>query len=410
MAQSHRRLAQDEDVRAARHGKYKLDELDPARIAKHLVLFQPTEKGVADILAKARLSIPGIAQTEEVLRVVRYNPFCIMGLARKSKFDPQRAEAEGFIGVLPLTQLGLQTLALGSFNATSPDLRLICQPEERPAGFYMWAVYAPGPLAAGIALFMERISSPLYAGVSLYSRPNTDIGRRYNEVLGLTQGVAIDGIDAPNIWIFPRTARLPLYDSYVPHSGKNDIGIAVARTFDDLMRMAAIRNSVYVGEQECPFDEEYDGNDLSATHLLAFIGDEPVGCLRLRFFADFAKFERMAIRKEFRKSHAAIQLARAGFKLCQKKGYVRVYGHVQEKLVPFWSRFGFRMRENTRRFTFSDFEYVEIVADIERDPAAVTLEADPYVLIRPEGRWHVPGILERSAARPASKSPVGKKR
>ena len=176
------------------------------------------------------------------------------------------------------------------------------------------------------------------------------------------------------------------------------------------MRVAAIRNSVYVGEQECPFDEEYDGNDLSATHLLAFIGDEPVGCLRLRFFADFAKFERMAIRKEFRRSLAAIQLARAGFKLCQKKGYARVYGHVQEKLVPFWSRFGFRMRENTRRFTFSDFEYVEIVADIERDPAAVTLEADPYVLIRPEGRWHVPGILERSAARPASKSPVGKKR
>ncbi len=126
MAQSHRRLAQDEGVRAARYGKYKLDELDPARIAKHLVLFQPTEEGVAEILAKARLSIPGIAQTEEVLRVVRYNPFCIMGLARKSKFDPQAAEAEGFIGVLPLTKLGLQTLALGSFNATSPDLRLIC--------------------------------------------------------------------------------------------------------------------------------------------------------------------------------------------------------------------------------------------------------------------------------------------
>ena len=67
------------------------------------------------------------------------------------------------------------------------------------------------------------------------------------------------------------------------------------------MRVAAIRNSVYIGEQECPYEEEYDGNDLSATHLLAYIGDEPVGCLRLRFFADFAKFERIAIRKEFRK-------------------------------------------------------------------------------------------------------------
>jgi predicted GNAT family N-acyltransferase len=201
-----------------------------------------------------------------------------------------------------------------------------------------------------------------------------------------------------------------LYDSYVPHSGTKSIGITVVRTFDDLMRVAAIRNSVYIGEQECPFDEEYDGNDLSATHLLAYIGDEPVGCLRLRFFADFAKFERMAIRKEFRKSRAAIQLARAGFAFCQKKGYRRVYGHIHERLVGFWSRFGFRVRENSRRFVFSDFEYIEIVAEIERGPQALTLETDPYILIRPEGRWDTPGPLERSASRPATNPATVQKR
>jgi len=27
------------------------------------------------------------------------------------------------------------------------------------------------------------------------------------------------------------------------------------------MRVAAIRNAVYIGEQECPYEEEYDGND-----------------------------------------------------------------------------------------------------------------------------------------------------
>jgi predicted GNAT family N-acyltransferase len=333
-----------------------------------------------------------------------------MALARKSKYDPQAPEAEGFVAVLPLNKLGLQNLALGSFNATSPDLRLVAQPDERPAGLYMWAVYAPGPLAAGIALFMEKVSCAQYTGVNLYSRPNTEVGRKYNEVLGLTHGVTIDGIEAPNIWIFPRIPSPPLYDSYIPNSGKKAIGIAVARTFDDLMRVAAIRNSVYIGEQECPYDEEYDGNDLSATHLLAYIGNEPVGCLRLRFFADFAKFERMAIRKEYRKSHAAIQLARAGFKFCQKKGYSRVYGHIQERLVGFWSRFGFRVMENSRRFVFSDFEYIEIVADIERDADAVTLESDPYVIIRPEGRWHVPGILESSATRAATSPSVAKKR
>lgn len=408
MAQSQRRLVPDGDAAERRHGKYKLDLLDPARVARRLTMFQPTEDRVADVLARARLSIPGIAETEEVLKVVRFNPICILGLAHKSKFDPQAPVAEGFIGVLPLNMLGLQILALGGFNATSPDLRLIAKPDERPAGLYMWAVFAPGPLAAGIALFMEKVSSPQYAGVSLYSRPNTEVGRKYNEVLGLTKGVRIGEIEAPHIWTFPREPKVPLYDSYNPGAGKKEIGITVARTFEDLNRVVAIRSAVYVGEQECPYEEEYDGNDLSATHLLAYIGDEPVGCLRLRFFADFAKFERMAIRKEFRKSRAAIQLARAGFKLCQKKGYRRVYGHVQERLVGFWSRFGFRVMEGGKKFNFSDFEYVEIIADIERAPDAVTVGGDPYVTIRPEGRWHVPGILEQSAVRAVPRPSITK--
>lgn len=408
MAQSQRRLAPDDNIAAPRHGKHQLDQLDPSRIAKHLVMFQPSEKEVADVLAKARVSIPGIAETEDVLRVVRFNPICILALARKSKFDLQAPVAEGFIGVLPLNKLGLQMLALGAFNASSPDLRLLAKPDERPAGLYMWAVYAPGPLAAGIALFMQRVASPQYAGISLYSRPNTETGRKYNEVLGLTKGVEIEGIEAPQIWTFPRKMEPPLYDSYLPGTGKNEIGVTIARTFEDLSRVIAIRSAVYIGEQECPYDEEYDGNDLAATHLLAYVGDEPVGCMRIRFFADFAKIERLAIRKEFRKTRAAFQLVRAGFKLCQKKGYRSVYGHSQIRLVNFWSRFGFRVKEDAKHFVFSDFDYVEIVADIERDPDAVAIGADPYVIIRPEGRWHIPGILEQSAARAVTRPSVNK--
>ncbi|HTC84851.1 MAG TPA: GNAT family N-acetyltransferase [Rhizomicrobium sp.] len=410
MAQSHSRLVPDHDVRAARHGKYKLDELDPARIAKHLVSFQPDEETIVNILATARLSIPGIADTEEVLKVARYNPFCVMALARKSKYDPAAPVAEGFVAALPLNALGLRLLALGSFNATSPDLRLLAKPDERPTGLYMWGVYAPGPLAAGIALFMERVSSPQYAGVSLYSRPNTEVGRRYNEVLGLTQGVTVDGIEAPNIWIFPRSPQTPLYDSYVPNSGVKNIGVTVARTFDDLMRVTAIRSAVYIGEQECPYDEEYDGNDLSATHLIVYIGDEPAGCLRARFFADFVKFERMAVRKEFRHTRALFVLCQAGLAYARKKGYRRAYAHSQIRLARIWQKLGFVPYEGSRKFVFSDFEYIEVAAELEPDPDALKIGTDPYLLIRPEGRWHKPGILENSVARSVTNPSVAKKR
>jgi predicted GNAT family N-acyltransferase len=409
MAQAQNRLIPDESVRASRYGRHKLDEMKPTRIARHLVMFQPSEKALSDVVAKARLSIPGIAATEDVIRVVRYNPICVLALARRSKFNPEAPEAEGFVAVLPLNSLGLQILALDSFDAAKPDLRLVAKPDERPAGLYMWGVYAPGPLAAGMALFMEKMSSPQYEGINLYSRPNTEAGRKYNEVLGATPGATIEGIYAANVWVFPRSPARPIYDSYVPNSGKKNIGITVARSFDDIMRVAAIRNAVYIGEQQCPYDEEYDGNDLAAAHLLAYIGDEPVGCMRLRFFADFAKFERVAVRPEFRKSRAAIQLVHAGLKFCQKKGYQRVLGHAQTRLTSFWTRFGFRPLEGRTHFAFSDYDYIEMVADLERDPDAVAMGSDPYMMIRPEGRWHIPGILEISASRAATNPSVKKK-
>ena len=45
--------------------------------------------------------------------------------------------------------------------------------------------------------------------------------------------------------------------------------VTIARTMNELMEVMAVRTLVYIGEQTCPYDEEYDGNDFcGATHLL----------------------------------------------------------------------------------------------------------------------------------------------
>jgi len=396
------RLVHGEDVAADRHGKHKLDELDASRVARHLVLFRPSEAAVEELMAKARLSVPNLGATDDVLRVLRYNPDCMFAVARKSRFNPIAPAGEGFVAILPLNPLGLQLLAIDALNTANPDIRFLAKPGERPAGIYMWCVFAPGPLAGCMALFMERIAGEPYAGVNLYSRPNTETGTKFNEALGLTHGVKIGQVFASHLWVFPRTPPAPIYDSYSPDAAPGEVSVGIARTFEDLARVISVRSAVYVGQQECPYEEEFDGNDLCATHLLSYVGHEPAGCMRVRFFADFAKIERLAIREEFRKSRAAFQLVRAGFRLCQKKGYTRVYGHSQKRLVNFWSRFGFKVMEGAQTFAISDFDYIEIVADIARDPDCVSLGAGPYAIIRPEGRWHLPGILERSAARPVT--------
>ncbi len=166
------------------------------------------------------------------------------------------------------------------------------------------------------------------------------------------------------------------------------------------MRVMAVRSAVYVAEQECPYDEEFDGNDFSATHLIGYVGGEPAGCLRIRYFADFAKVERLAIRKEFRKTRLAFKIAKAAIELCRTKGYRRIYAHAQKRLLNFFSRFGFQPLEGSREFVFSDFDYIEIVLETTPHPQAISIGVDPYIIIRPEGRWHLPGVLERSASRP----------
>ncbi len=241
----------------------------------------------------------------------------------------------------------------------------------------------------------------------MFTRPNTPDGFRFNETLGLKKGAKIGPIYAPHLYTFRRAPlTAPLYDTYHRDAGQRELSVTIARTFEDLMRVASLRSAVYIGEQECPYEEEFDGNDLSATHLIGYVGNEPAGCLRIRYFADFAKVERLAVRKEFRNTRLSFQLVRAGIKLCQMKGYRRLYGHSQKRLVNFWSRFGFRPIEGAKEFVFSDFDYVEIVAEIERDPEAITIGADPYVMIRPEGRWHVPGVLERSSTREVTRPSV----
>ncbi len=203
----------------------------------------------------------------------------------------------------------------------------------------------------------------------------------------------------------------PLYDSYDPNTRsspnkeKCQYGIKVARSLDDIMQVTAIRSAVFMSEQQCPYEEEFDGNDFCGTHLIGYLSNEPIACLRARFFANFAKLERLAIRREFRNSRMSFDIVWAGIELARKKGYRKIYGHAQDRLVNFWSRFGAKPIKKNRPLVFSNFSYTEMLLDAAPHPDPISENSDPYVIIRPEGAWHYSGVLERSSDRPIT-SPV----
>ena len=185
----------------------------------------------------------------------------------------------------------------------------------------------------------------------------------------------------------------------------NAVSVKIVRSVEELMQAFAVRSAVFLSEQHCPYAEEFDGNDFSATQFLGLVGAEPASTCRMRYFADFVKFERLAVRREFRKSGVAAEMIEYALELCRQKGYRKIYGHSQTRLVPFWQKFGFEPL-NDETFIFSDHEYVEIECLMDPHPDPVAVGKNPMVIIRPEGAWDEPGVLERSSDRAAT-NPTG---
>jgi predicted GNAT family N-acyltransferase len=372
-----------------------LDKMTMLQLAKRTVIFTVDAAGIASLMDAARQDIPGLTSNEIVQAVVNHNPDVFWAIARRDQFDIASPKGEGFLAVLPLTHEGTRRLVDGRLDTKNPDLSCVARQSERPAGIYVWAIHAKGTLVAAIPLVLQKISSPLYQGVNLYSRPITKEGLRVLEPLGFTPGARYDGAFTPHLQMLDRSNDMPPLN----RPSRQSVSVRVVRSMDEMARVIAIRGAVYMGEQHCPFEEEFDGNDFSATHLICHKGEEPVGCLRIRYFADFAKLERLAVRNENRNAGLASEIVAAAIDLCRKKGYRILYAHSQKRFLKFWEQHGFTRMTGARDFTFSDFDYTEVKLETEKHPHSISLAADPYVIIRPEGLWDAPGVLEMSASR-----------
>ncbi|SEI43325.1 Predicted N-acyltransferase, GNAT family [Pseudomonas sp. NFR16] len=170
--------------------------------------------------------------------------------------------------------------------------------------------------------------------------------------------------------------------------------IKIVESEEERLKAMLIRAIVYMHEQKCPFDEEFDLNDHTATQVVGLIAGEPVLTARIRYFNGFAKLERLAIRIEYRGRGYARHLLTFLLHICRQKGFSRFYLHAQVQLESFYSSYGFRKAGT--HFAFSDHGYTEMV--MEEDAPVVQPSAhigfQPMLLNRPENNFHTAGPLE----------------
>ena len=110
----------------------------------------------------------------------------------------------------------------------------------------------------------------------------------------------------------------------------------------DLLAAYCVRSIVFVGEQGCPFREEFDGLDAGAIHVLGVDANgEPVAAARLRDVDGWAKLERIALVESVRGRGLGHALVEFLLGVARDHGFRRFKMHAQLHLEAFYAQHGF---------------------------------------------------------------------
>ncbi|NBC17037.1 MAG: GNAT family N-acetyltransferase [Bacteroidetes bacterium] len=107
----------------------------------------------------------------------------------------------------------------------------------------------------------------------------------------------------------------------------------------------AIREQVFIVEQDCPPEDEWDAYDATSRHLLGWAGDTPVATARWRTVpydeALAAKLERFAVLPDYRGRGYGRALVAFALDDARRAGFTTFILHAQAHLEAFYADFGF---------------------------------------------------------------------
>jgi predicted GNAT family N-acyltransferase len=118
--------------------------------------------------------------------------------------------------------------------------------------------------------------------------------------------------------------------------------ILIVPLFSDLGNLGlALRREVFVHEQHVPPEEEFDAFDLTATHLVALDDGDVVGCLRIIFLDEHAKFGRVVVAASARGKGIASAMMKFAMDVARERGETRFYLTAQTDKLALYEKLGF---------------------------------------------------------------------
>tara|TARA_R110001599_G_scaffold353639_1_gene594486 strand:- start:1391 stop:1825 length:435 start_codon:yes stop_codon:yes gene_type:complete len=114
---------------------------------------------------------------------------------------------------------------------------------------------------------------------------------------------------------------------------------------EELNQAFAIREKVFIEEQLCDREEEFDEFDAEATHFIAYYQGEPAGTSRYRTTKKGVKLERFAVYEEYRGKGVGkrlVQIVLADVENNVAKPGTLIYLHAQLTAMPLYTKYGFK--------------------------------------------------------------------
>ena len=117
----------------------------------------------------------------------------------------------------------------------------------------------------------------------------------------------------------------------------------VVTHLEDLIKVFIVRGIVFIEEQGVPYAVERDEHDFSATHILGEMDGEPFAAGRIRALGEYAKLERVAVRKAYRGKNLGHELTEFMIAVAKEQGFKKFKVHAQAYLADFYRKHGFEI-------------------------------------------------------------------
>jgi len=247
------------------------------------------------MIDEVRAPLP-LADGVHVARMLEKNPDIV-----RSVTVPGEDGVAGIFAYLPLNAYGAWALVTGRYDGSRPDPAWICSAGEKPSAIAIWLIVAPGLLIRMFEPIARLFRELCPEGCAIFSYGATDASASIQRAVGFRPAQEMfPGASAHLVAACPDSAVPIDIARTIERARRGHVHVGVARSIEDMAKVFSVRSATFQAEQACPYEEEFDGNDFCATQLLAYVGDDPAACIRIRYFGDFAKLERLAIRREYR--------------------------------------------------------------------------------------------------------------